>query len=224
MLKGRRLDVYSHDRPIFAGNYSHISATSLSGSSKTDGIFAARVTILDRDLSYLEDVLSRHECSAHSPKPRKCSHMCLLAESDFKGTCACPETLQLDKDRRTCIPIQAGEVVYPVICSLGRCRSTTTTTTTTTTILPPISGRDKSGKSDSETSTEGSNVEETSITKKPCKGKKCNAEKKEKDYDETWFYFPGIDYEEEEVLRAEGFEEKDRESRRQQIVILLNEY
>jgi len=217
LLKGRRIDAYSHDRAIFVGNFSQLGPVELSTPSKHSGLFAGKVVIMENTTSLLDDLKKNHECSTVSSKPRGCSHMCLMSEGKYKGTCACPEKFQLDQDRRTCIPVKTLDAPpFAAICSGGRCR--TTTATTTTTIAPvDISGRAKGGVKDNVDKTE----DVTPSTPKPCKGKKCDSKKEKKPVSDEEFSLASI-FNFDDNPRESGSDyspdsfELDRELRREQ--------
>lgn len=99
----------------FEGN-----ATASSNITSTN--FLAKMTVINKDLSNLDELRSKHDCSMKNPKRKTCSHACLLTGDGFSGVCRCPEGLTLDEDGMTCIKLSTCNL-NQFTCNDGNCIS-----------------------------------------------------------------------------------------------------
>lgn len=107
-------------RFIKLGSFEGNSSTSANNSTN----FLAKMTVINRDLSGLEELRNKHECSIRNPNRKLCSHICLLTGDGFGGVCRCPEGLELDADGLTCIkPSTCSQEQFT--CNDGNCISLT---------------------------------------------------------------------------------------------------
>jgi len=105
-------------RHIRLGNFENNNSSSPNNGSN----FLGKMTVLNKDISNLDDLRNKHECSVMNPKKKGCSHICLLAADEFTGVCRCPEGLTLDQDTITCIkPSTCAQDQFT--CSDGNCIS-----------------------------------------------------------------------------------------------------
>lgn len=142
-MKGKQLDTYVDERGIFIGD-----AVALNNGhfpTFTPGqILTAKVTMMNPDLGYESPLVTSHDCSPHR---NQCSHVCLLASEGLEGTCICPSTLKLEKNGRTCVPLEAGDLPTPALCQEGRCRTQVTTKKPKSSTTPSTSNPNPKPKS-----------------------------------------------------------------------------
>ncbi|CAL8127285.1 unnamed protein product [Orchesella dallaii] len=105
-------------RHIRLGSFENNSSTSSNGTN-----FLGKMTVINRDISHLEEMRKTHECSYMNAKKKGCSHICLVSVGEVDGVCRCPEGLTLDQDGITCIkPSTCAQDQFT--CSDGNCIST----------------------------------------------------------------------------------------------------
>lgn len=110
----------ANPRLIKLGSFEGNSSSSANNSTN----FLAKMTIINRDLSGLEELRNKHECSMKNPNRKLCSHACLLTGDGFGGVCRCPEGLDLDTDGMSCIkPSTCSQEQFT--CNDGNCISLT---------------------------------------------------------------------------------------------------
>jgi hypothetical protein len=145
-LKGKQLDTFVDERGIYIGRFGASSEVLINHTidHSPHGEVKSKITIMNNEPTYEQDLLFRHECH---PNKNKCSHICLLSsEQELLGTCVCPEKLKLDGDNRSCVPLQAGDTSSPALCVGGKCRVNKK--------KPKSSSSEEGGGSSTSTSTE----------------------------------------------------------------------
>lgn len=105
-------------RKIKTGTF--LESNSSNANNNTN--FLAKLTVINRDLTHLNELREKHECSYQNPNRKNCSHVCLLTGDDFAGACHCPDGLTLDEDGMTCIKLSTCSADQ-FTCSDGNCIS-----------------------------------------------------------------------------------------------------
>ncbi len=78
-LMGKHLKNFVDERGIFLGDYDAMKKGDLAIYHSNN--MMAKVTIMNKDPGYNEQLLNEHECS---PRKNQCSHICLLAAKDME--------------------------------------------------------------------------------------------------------------------------------------------
>ena len=87
-------------RSIKIGSFENVSSVVIQ-NNRTN--FFPKMAVINKDMSYLNELFQNHECSYKNPKRKVCSHACLMNGQGLNGICVCPMGEKLDVDGLTCL-------------------------------------------------------------------------------------------------------------------------